>query len=623
MNLIIPVCGIGKRFLDDGYNLPKPLIKSLGKPMIFWTIENLNIKKDDILFIVYREEFHIFNFEDILKNKFRNLNFKFVSLKNDTRGASETVLYALEEMCDNQLEETTVVIDSDNFYDDDILSECRKIDNNLVFYKKDYDKNPIYSYLILDDNSFVIDIKEKEKISDNACVGAYCFKSGNLLKKTINSVILEERKQKNEFYISSVYKFLLDNNFRVYSKEIHGFNCLGTPNQLKSYSSNFSINSEKYRFCFDLDNTLVTYPDIEGDYTSVRPIQKTINFLNFLQSQGHTIIIYTARRMKTHSGNVGRVQSDIAKITLDTLDNFGIKYDEIYFGKPYAHFYIDDLSINPFDDLEKETGFYNIHPMPRKHNSIEIFENHIIKYSKFIDGERYYYQNIPKSISNFFPNLIDCGDDFIKISKIKGIPVSFLHVNNSLNNKILFKIFDSLSFIHSFETTYSLNFYDNYYKKVKNRIDNYDFSNYENFETVKNQVLNFLQEYEKKRKGKIGIVHGDPIFTNIFIDNNDDIKMIDMRGKIGDKETIYGDIFYDWAKVYQSIVGYDYILMDKKLNYENIEINKNFFHKFIIDKFGEEKLNDIKNITKSLLISLIPIHDNEKCIEYFNLINKI
>jgi hypothetical protein len=33
-----------------------------------------------------------------------------------------------------------------------------------------------------------------------------------------------------------------------------------------------------------------------------------------------------------------------------------------------------------------------------------------------------------------------------------------------------------------------------------------------------------------------------------------------MRGKIGDTLTIYGDAFYDWAKLYQSLIGYDKIL---------------------------------------------------------------
>ena len=36
-----------------------------------------------------------------------------------------------------------------------------------------------------------------------------------------------------------------------------------------------------------------------------------------------------------------------------------------------------------------------------------------------------------------------------------------------------------------------------------------------------------------------------------------------MRGKVGDKLTIYGDWLYDWAKIYQSIIGYDEILLSK------------------------------------------------------------
>jgi len=59
---------------------------------------------------------------------------------------------------------------------------------------------------------------------------------------------------------------------------------------------------KKQRYCFDLDNTLVTFPTIPGDYSSVLPIQQNIDMLNYLKKLGHEIIIYTARRMKTHKG---------------------------------------------------------------------------------------------------------------------------------------------------------------------------------------------------------------------------------------------------------------------------------------------------------------------------------
>jgi capsule biosynthesis phosphatase len=624
MNVIIPIGGVGRRFTEEDYYLPKPLIKSLGKPIIFWTIDNLELSSDDKLFIVYRDDFSIFNFESLLKNRFRNINFKFISIKNDTRGASETVLYALEEMNGDELDNLTIVVDSDNFYDDNIIKISKEKNNNLIFYHKDYDTNPIYSYISIDDNK-VVDIREKEKISDNACVGAYCFKTGKLLRETIKTDIIENKKQKNEFYISSLYKNLIESGNHVDSVEISGFNCLGTPNQLKSFSSNLNSLDTKYRFCFDLDNTLVTYPEIEGDYTSVKPIQKTINFLNFLKSNGHTIIIHTARRMRTHGGNLGKVQSDIAKITFDTLDKYNISFDEIYFGKPYAHFYIDDLSVKPFDDLEKETGFYNIHPEPRDHNKIEIFNDYLIKYSKSIDGERYYYNNIPSELKYLFPELLDSGDNFIKLSKVPGIPLSFLNTNNTITEELLHKVFDKIKNLHDYvgDSNSELNIYSNYYKKVKERVDSFDFSKYENFELVKNEIYNFLLKYESDNRGKFGLIHGDPVFTNILIDNKDNVKFIDMRGKIGDDRTIYGDIKYDWAKIYQSIIGYDSILMDKELNHYQIVKNKLIFDNYIESKFDKNTLVDIKQITKSLILSLIPIHNNEKCYKYYELITKI
>ena len=35
MNILIPLGGLGQRFKDVGYELPKPLIKALGKEIIF------------------------------------------------------------------------------------------------------------------------------------------------------------------------------------------------------------------------------------------------------------------------------------------------------------------------------------------------------------------------------------------------------------------------------------------------------------------------------------------------------------------------------------------------------------------------------------------------------------
>lgn len=80
---------------------------------------------------------------------------------------------------------------------------------------------------------------------------------------------------------------------------------------------------------------------------------------------------------------------------------------------------------------------------------------------------------------------------------------------------------------------------------------------------------------------------------------------------------------YDWAKIYQSLIGYDEILLSKFINVkykENIiEIFKNYF----ISKFTELDFENVKIITKSLIFSLIPLHNNDKCMKYYKLLSSI
>lgn len=44
MNIIIPLGGLGVRFKEDQYQMPKPLIKVLGKELIFHLLDRLRIE---------------------------------------------------------------------------------------------------------------------------------------------------------------------------------------------------------------------------------------------------------------------------------------------------------------------------------------------------------------------------------------------------------------------------------------------------------------------------------------------------------------------------------------------------------------------------------------------------
>lgn len=96
------------------------------------------------------------------------------------------------------------------------------------------------------------------------------------------------------------------------------------------------------RICFDLDNTLCT----GTPYEKAKPYEWAASLLSILKNNGHEVIIYTARKMSTEDGNLGRVNKSIGLLTFNQLEEWGFAYDEIYFGKPAADIYIDDKGLN-------------------------------------------------------------------------------------------------------------------------------------------------------------------------------------------------------------------------------------------------------------------------------------
>jgi len=603
MNIIIPIGGIGQRFKDEGYDMPKPLISVLGKPMIYQVINSLQLENTDNIYIVYHNHLKKFNFETLIKFYFPKINIKFISLDYLTKGAAETVLKGLETFTENELNDNVLLLDCDTFYIDDIIGKYKsQYNKNTIFYFNSTDPKPIFSYINLKNNK-VVEIKEKIKISDNANTGAYGFENGAELKQYCTKVLNLDK----EVYISCVYEKMLDDNKTIIGSKIDNFNCVGTPLQLKTYCNKYKNQIAPLRICFDLDNTLVTHPTIPGDYTSVLPIQRNIDYLKLLKHLGHTIIIYTARRFLTHKGNVGAIVADIGKITFDTLDKFDIPYDEIFFGKPYAQYYIDDLAVNANLSLDKALGIYNTDITPRSFNKVEYTDHTVIKHTSN-KGEIYWYQNIPESVIKYFPNRISIQDNKLELERINGVNYSYLYIHKQLTSNHIDKLINALSSIHTSKEPTNINIYSNYSQKLLERLTKYPelYTKYRIVDLLL-KIKDALQQYENKKEGLIGVIHGDPVFTNIF-ETPTGIKFIDMRGKQGDELTIFGDIYYDLAKIYQSLIGYDNILNGIEIDDEYRSNLTTYFE----TQIHSGVLNKIKLITASLLISMLPLHEGNE-----------
>lgn len=126
-------------------------------------------------------------------------------------------------------------------------------------------------------------------------------------------------------------------------------------------------------------------------------------------------------------------------------------------------------------------------------------------------------------------------------------------------------------------------------------------------------------KYNVLNTKEFNIIHGDYFFANILYEPNSNIiRLIDPRGDFGGYG-IYGDSYYELAKLSHSIDGmYDFIIedlfelsekneydFDYKINFseKHIEIKEEFY-----SRFSKKDTQKIKFIQSLLFLSMIPLH---------------
>jgi hypothetical protein len=69
----------------------------------------------------------------------------------------------------------------------------------------------------------------------------------------------------------------------------------------------------------------------------------------------------------------------------------------------------------------------------------------------------------------------------------------------------------------------------------------------------------------------------------MILDFHGNIKLIDMRGEVDGKLTLGGDPIYDYAKIYQSLRGFDAILYGDEYDAEYARSLIEIFFKYLTD----------------------------------------
>ena len=235
---LIPMAGEGKRFKDEGYQLPKPLIKVDGIPMVIKALNSLP-KADKNLFILREDQIDYLQFKRTV-SKFCS-NFELILLDKITEGQASTCLYA-----ENFIEQNSILnigsCDVGYSYNKEWFYKMLDKNDCLIWSyknKKHILKNPdMYGWVRVIENTNKIDfVSCKKTISNNplndyVVSGTFTFKDSNIFFSSIKKMIELNDRINNEFYIDSVFNHI---NVEKAVFEVDEIFSWGTPHELNNY----------------------------------------------------------------------------------------------------------------------------------------------------------------------------------------------------------------------------------------------------------------------------------------------------------------------------------------------------------------------------------------------------
>lgn len=230
---LIPMAGLGQRFIDSGYKILKPFIKVKDSMMVELVIKELKKVSDidQIVILVRNDTCKMYSQEiDYLKNKYGIL---IKLIKENTTGAASTVALGLSSFDDS---ESFYVIDCDTIIPSNVINSYNNfIKNNgpefAVITINSLCKK--FSFVKIQNNK-IIDCVEKKVISSNAIAGAYYFFSKKSYIESYIEYMAYEKDYYSEAYISSIIKLMIMNQYKGmnYKVDQNSIIFLGTPEQL-------------------------------------------------------------------------------------------------------------------------------------------------------------------------------------------------------------------------------------------------------------------------------------------------------------------------------------------------------------------------------------------------------
>jgi len=241
MQIVIPMSGEGRRFLDAGYLTPKPLIVVDDKSIIEHIV-GLFPGESRFTFICNRDHLAQTGMQTLLRSIAPGC--EVVSISPHKKGPVFAVAQAFDRIDDDE----EVIVNYCDFskhwdYGDFLKhTRSRNADGAVCAYRGFHPHmlgSTNYAFM-REKDQWMLEIKEKEPFTTNrmqefASDGTYYFKKGAYVKKYFLQLMEKNIHINGEYYVSLVYNLLREDNLRVSIYEIQHMLQWGTPGDLDEY----------------------------------------------------------------------------------------------------------------------------------------------------------------------------------------------------------------------------------------------------------------------------------------------------------------------------------------------------------------------------------------------------
>lgn len=242
MQIIIPMSGMGQRFVNAGYKTPKPLIEMDGMPIIEHVV-NMFPGEEEFIFICNSKHLKETNMKEILERIAPK--GKIVEILPHKKGPVYAV-YQIKDMIKDDEEVIVNYCDFSCYWDyKEFLNHTRNrnADGAVPAYKGFHPHMlGTTNYAFMRENKqWMLEIKEKEPFTNNrmqeyASMGTYYFKKGSYVKKYFKQLMDEDINLKGEYYVSLIYNLLVIDNLQVSIYDVQHMLQWGTPQDVEEYN---------------------------------------------------------------------------------------------------------------------------------------------------------------------------------------------------------------------------------------------------------------------------------------------------------------------------------------------------------------------------------------------------